>query len=229
MYDGLFGIFIFYVVFKYIIKNYKYDYVIECIKNLIYIILFEDILLVFFGKGSLIYFLFVDYCLNNDINFLNVVVEIVDMLIEKKLINNGELKNDWIYGYNSIIKVLLLLFEIIEDEKYRKFLLEIFEKLFEEFYFNFRGFGYGIYSYVYFLLKFNRIDKVNFLFYKIKELYFEEEFKNNSWCKGIVGEFLVIIELYDDNILNIDINKIIVYKNKDCLCYGNVGILEGLI
>lgn len=54
------------------------------------------------------------------------------MLIEKKPIDNGELKNDWIHGHNSIIKVLLLLSEITEDEKYRKFSLEIFEKLSEE-------------------------------------------------------------------------------------------------
>lgn len=94
----------------------------------------------FFGKGSLIYPLLVDYRLNNDINSLNVAVEIADMLIEKKSINNGELKNDWIHGHNSIIKVLLLLSEITEDEKYRKFSLEIFEKLSEEPYFNFRGF-----------------------------------------------------------------------------------------
>ncbi|WP_225850102.1 hypothetical protein [Enterococcus faecalis] len=32
MYDGLPGIFIFYVALKYITKNHKYDYVIECIK-----------------------------------------------------------------------------------------------------------------------------------------------------------------------------------------------------
>ncbi|EKS9929714.1 type 2 lantipeptide synthetase LanM, partial [Enterococcus faecalis] len=139
MYDGLPGIFVFYVALKYITKNHKYDYVIECIKNSIYTIPSEDILSAFFGKGSLIYPLLVDYRLNNDINSLNVAVEIADMLIEKKSINNGELKNDWIHGHNSIIKVLLLLSEITEDEKYRKFSLEIFEKLSEEPYFNFRG------------------------------------------------------------------------------------------
>ncbi|WP_318010828.1 lanthionine synthetase LanC family protein, partial [Enterococcus faecalis] len=51
----------------------------------------------------------------------------------------------------------------------------------------------------------------------------------NSWCKGTVGELLATIELYDDNISNIDINKTIAYKNKDCLCHGNAGTLEGLI
>ena len=229
MYDGLPGIFIFYVALKYITKNHKYDYVIECIKNSIYTIPSEDILSAFFGKGSLIYPLLVDYRLNNDINSLNVAVEIADMLIEKKPINNGELKNDWIHGHNSIIKVLLLLSEITEDEKYRKFSLEIFEKLSEEPYFNFRGFGHGIYSYVHLLSKFNRIDKANSLLHKIKESYFEEEPKNNSWCKGTVGELLATIELYDDNISNIDINKTIEYKNKDCLCHGNAGTLEGLI
>ncbi|EGO8304325.1 type 2 lantipeptide synthetase LanM, partial [Enterococcus faecalis] len=122
-----------------------------------------------------------------------------------------------------------LLSEITEDEKYRKFSLEIFEKLSEEPYFNFRGFGHGIYSYVHLLSKFNRIDKANSLLHKIKESYFEEEPKNNSWCKGTVGELLATIELYDDNISNIDINKTIAYKNKDCLCHGNAGTLEGLI
>lgn len=67
-------------------------------KNSIYTIPSEDILSAFFGKGSLIYPLLVDYRLNNDINSLNVAVEIADMLIEKKPINNGELKNDWILG-----------------------------------------------------------------------------------------------------------------------------------
>ena len=60
-------------------------------KNSIYTIPSEDILSAF-GKGSLIYPLLVDYRLNNDINSLNVAVEIADMLIEKKSINNGELK-----------------------------------------------------------------------------------------------------------------------------------------
>ena len=36
MYDGLPGIFIFYVALKYITKNHKYDYVIECIKFNLY-------------------------------------------------------------------------------------------------------------------------------------------------------------------------------------------------
>lgn len=44
-----------------------------------------------------------------------------------------------------------------------------------------------------------------------------------------MGELLATIELYDDNISNIDINKTIAYKNKDCLCHGNAGTLEGLI
>ena len=91
MYDGLPGIFIFYVALKYITKNHKYDYVIECIK-IQFIQYHLKIYCQLFGKGSLIYPLLVDYRLNNDINSLNVAVEIADMLIEKKPINNGELK-----------------------------------------------------------------------------------------------------------------------------------------
>ncbi|MGH2168477.1 hypothetical protein ACQ1Z1_15715, partial [Enterococcus faecalis] len=72
-------------------------------------------------------------------------------------------------------------------------------------------------------------DMSNTLLHKIKESYYEEEPKYNTWCKGTVGELLATIVLYDDNISYIDINKTIAYKNKDCLRHGNAGTLEGLI
>ncbi|MGC3206567.1 hypothetical protein ACPTFY_14900, partial [Enterococcus faecalis] len=79
------------------------------------------------------------------------------------------------------------------------------------------------------LSKFNRLDKANSFLHKIKESYFVEEPKNNSWCKGTVGELLGTIELYDDTFANIDINKTNPKKKKDCLCHANPGTLEGLI
>lgn len=149
LYDGLPGIYLFYVALKFVDVKGGYDSFMKIIRNTMYTIPTRNNISAFFGKFSLVYPLIVDFQLNNDNQSLCIAEEIVESLIDIPL-DQTEIKNDWILGANSLIVVCNLLYKITKNKKYNNFAKDIFQKIPSEAFLKIEeGFGHGINSYLY--------------------------------------------------------------------------------
>lgn len=221
LYDGLAGIYLFYVLYEYRFKT-KCNEIKEYIYNTVFSISNKEKSseTIYKKEYSLIYPLLLDYKLNNN----------KDSLVKAEvLVNdfNEQLREpynfDWIQGVASYAKICYELYKLTDNKKYNDIYIKILEKYqipetYEV------GFAHGISS-IYHLYSLNSRFKENCESLNFKMLKCE----SSSWCRGATG--ILLSQLYRKNIVQEKeyYDRYIKELDNDSLCHGNAGLLELLM
>lgn len=237
LYNGLAGIFLFLTVSDYINrsdKNKKYrEYIVNSIVKNSTLIKVNA----FFGKGSLIYPLIVEYELFKEKKSLKLAESLAKEVMQQEISKD----NDWIYGSLSLVPIFKTLTDLTKNEDYFNYARKISESIIIKPDNEFIGFAHGDSS-IYYINKYvNYFDKdsINNILLE-EERYLEgkkwrsekiEKRYFSGWCKGDMGiemARLISFDEFNKNQKDRCIENINI-KNNNTLCHGNSSLLELLI
>lgn len=216
IYDGLSGVYLLLVAYENTIKDYSYSYLKKYIINTVLHSKIESINS-FFGIGSLVYPLLVEYELTGSKQKLELAKNITNKLITRQISSHA----DWINGSISFVPTLLYLFNITNDKKYYQMALDIEKIVNIENHHYSKSFAHGIEG-------FNYIQ--NLLEMPLSNTTCNKKISNmNGWCKGDLGIKLsrLLMRKNENNIIcDFDTPNM---QNNNTLCHGNMGLIELLI
>lgn len=237
LYNGLSGIYLFFVIRDYIKQdNYNETYR-KYILNLVFNNADNIKSNAFFGKGSLMFPLLVEYKLMRNEDILDLLEKLA------KEIMNTEISSsfDWLYGSSNLIPIFNELYEITKKNIYKSFVNEIALNININDDSDYIGFAHGKSS-IYYINRYTNTFTSTILNKIIQE---ENDFKKNGkwmsqkssetyfsgWCKGDLG--IEISRLQSFNEFEEDFiemcKKSMSLKTNNTLCHGNSSLIELLL
>lgn len=238
LYDGLSGVYLFFIVVDYINGNEKYGKYRKYLKNTILNDSKINILSSFFGKGSVIYPLLVENYLLKSKDSLNLAIKITNELLPLPKSKSF----DWIYGNVNMCPILYHLYKITKNPRYLKEAQNILNNVdLNQDSLRLNGFAHGKSNIYYIMNLLNDKDlKLKEEIVKEEDYYkFDSLWKSSKdndeytsgWCKGDLG--IEISRLRSSDKYNVDIaskyEKSSSIKSNNTLCHGNGALLELMI
>ncbi|WP_129044619.1 type 2 lanthipeptide synthetase LanM [Companilactobacillus metriopterae] len=218
LYNGLSGIYIYYLSLQYYFNTQELQLKKNYIRNTLKLILKKSLYSysAYFGAGSIIYPMILDYKLNDDKDSLKIAVDISNNFLNNGIPSSQDLKNDWILGVNSLIKVMIVMSEVTKNIDYSDYAYKLYQELSSEEMNTSEGFGHGINSYLYIKGIFEKDMDHNLKQKKSKEV---------SWCNGLIGSDMY--EQYSNKNFSPNIKELYNQKYTNwSLCHGLSGLIE---
>ncbi|MCO4327808.1 type 2 lanthipeptide synthetase LanM [Staphylococcus agnetis] len=237
LYNGLSGIYLFLVINDYINKDIDNEEYIEYLRNTIISESTMTKVNPFFGKGSLIYPLLVEYKLFNNEKILNIAEGLAKEVMQQQISSD----NDWIYGSCGMIPIFKTLSKYTNCKIYSDYADDIASHLNINISSDYIGFAHGQ-SYIYYINKYTNTFDEKYIKSILKD---ENKYiingrwrseKNadkffSGWCKGDLGieiSRLISFDQFSKEFTDMCIQSLNM-KNNNTLCHGNASLIELLI